>query len=445
MKSTKFFLVLSLLLAFESFAQKFWLTTYEFWGGPKKGITLTDDNHLLVACTGAVLQSTNEGFSWVQTLTTQELYSIAGKPDGKVFAGGRGKIFHSQNHGSTWDSLTIGGGFPVLKIVFLPSGNALAISSETTMNGYVGTGVWHFNQQTNTWTQRNMGLGGRIACDQLAMDRFGRCYVTSMDEFRTGQAGLFFSDNEGQNWTQASLNFDGQNIVGNQAKVEFTTGLSISSDSIYLSISGSSTGASVRLNLVKPLNQIAQTNFWTQYLIRANSQSFWMDRLLNGQHFAKNGDVYSSTSGSMSSLAGTFFRKSGMARKRNDWGLGLDEFGNYSVQHHVEKANGKVFMIQEMDFRVYWADTSQTLTQIDNVQKSSDFQVFPNPVSGGKIWITGIGKWPLKVQWLDAQGRVAGSQFVYSREDFIATEAWKKGIYFLKIPELGKLEKVLVE
>jgi hypothetical protein len=444
MKTAIFYFLLFIQTIFEASAQKFWLTTYEFWGGPKKGITLTDDNHLLVACTGAVLQSTNEGFSWIKTLNTRELYSISGGTDGQVLAGGRGKIFTSQNHGLSWDSLSIGGDFPILKIILLPSGNAMAIASETTINGYLGTGIWHFNQQSGIWTQRNMGLGGRIACDQLAVDRFGRCYVTSMDEFRTGQAGLFYSDNEGQTWTQASLNFDGQNIVNNTAKVEYTTGLSVSADSLYISIFGSSGSALVRLNLVKGLNEISQPNFWKQTLIQANANSFWMDRLLNNIHFAKNGDRYTSTSGSMASLAGTYFKKSGQAWHRTSRGLGLDEFGNFSVQHFAEKSNRKIFMVQDMDFRVYWADTSQTITKIDTHKQEADIQVFPNPVSSGKIWIKGKGKEVLHVKWYDAQMRPMGSKTIEEASEFISTSGWKKGIYLFFVKGFQKPERVIV-
>jgi len=442
---TKAILFLTLFFwVIQANAQKFWFNTYEFWGGPKKGITLTTDDNLLVACTGAVLRSTNEGFSWTQTLTTSELYSKAGKSDGVVLAGGRGKIFHSQNHGQTWDSITIGGEFPVIKIVFLPSGNAMAISSETTFNSYLGTGVWHFDHQSGIWTQRNLGLGGRIACDQLAVDKFGRTYLTSMDEFRTGQAGLFFTDNEGQNWTKASLNFNGQNIVGNAIHVEYTTGLSVSEDSLFLSVMGSSGGAIVRVNLRKSLSEISQNSNWKQFLIRTTPQSFWMDRLVNGIHFAKNGDRFSSTSGSTFSEAGTYFKKYGRPWHRTERGLGLDEFVNYNVQKFSEKANGKVFMIQDMDFRVYWADTSRLVTQAKPTEKIKEIIAFPNPVLDGKLRFSGIETWPIEVKCMDSQLRQIKKEWLPSKDLPMNMGVLQSGLYFIQISGFPNLIKVHV-
>jgi hypothetical protein len=84
------------------FAQKFWLTTYEFPGREKTGITITPNGCLLVSLTNGVIKSCDEGNSFSTVLNSSQVYSIYSNSLGEIFVGGTGKILRSFDNGQTW-------------------------------------------------------------------------------------------------------------------------------------------------------------------------------------------------------------------------------------------------------------------------------------------------------------------------------------------------------
>ncbi len=213
-----FLLSAALFLLFEGsvFAQKFWLTTYEFPGGPKTGIAAIGDTCLVAGLTNGVLRSFNEGQNWNKVLESSAVFTVYATPEGVVLAGGKGRIFVSTDYGSTWDSVALGHQYPVVEFAHLADGGLFAITGLSDPSlGYVGAGVYFSDDDGATWTQRNNGFGNYLSCDQIAADTYGRVYVTVRDEVSQGPGGLFFSDNKGLNWHHVDIRFDGDGVVEN--------------------------------------------------------------------------------------------------------------------------------------------------------------------------------------------------------------------------------------
>lgn len=416
-------------------AQKFWLTTYSFPGGPKTAITLVDDSCLLAGLTNNVIRSCDNGYSWDSTLNTTSVFTLFTAQSGRIFTGSSGKIFYSDNVGDTWDSVSLNHGYPVTKIIQNVNGDLFAITGTLDLNqGFVGAGVFYSNDNGEQWVQRNNGLGAYLSCEQIAYDSNGRLYLSVADEMVSGNAGLFYSDNSGQQWQHVLIDINGQNIIDNRIKVGNTRGLSVSpDDSIYLSISGTAVNAGVTLNIHKSTYDITDTTKW-QVTTVSNTSTWWNDRLLNNIHFASNGDWYSSVRGSLNT-GGTFFSiDKGQTWNKQLQGLGLDQFGAFSTQYFAENDSGKVFMVQFLDERIYWADTSVlTAIQDENYKDIGSLRLFPNPASANS-------KVELKVNGNDNSKLVTISNIlgetVFRRkftESFSIDAPEQKGIYILTV------------
>lgn len=439
MKSLKiiFFLCAAWLYHVPGFAQRFWLTTYEFTGGPKMGIASIRDSILLVATHQSVMRSFNQGHSWDTVLVAPEIISIAAHPSGVVLAGGYGEVFQSFDFGETWASSGNLCLDPIAKIAFTNSGNALATTYDWMMNSAEGAGVWWWNKETGEWGSRNNGLADHWAMNQLAVAPDGSAFVTVFDEWGVN-GGLYMSTNEGLQWTKVPLSFNGRPVVDNQCNLQFSTGLSISNDSIYLSFNGKAGSVGLRLNLVKALNDINSNTPWQQYRINRGSM-FWMDMLLNAIHFAQNGDRYSSHSGT-----GTYFFNA------NRWafttqGLGDDIFGRLSEQFFTEFSNGKIFMVQHYDERIYWADTSRRITTgVPKPMAVAEWTFSPNPVVGNTMMLHGEKSGWHSFRLRNLQGKVV--------KDFVQVQAGNpldigslpKGIYLLEVDDKPLKNKLIV-
>ena len=375
--------VITFISAYPIQAQKFWLTTYEFPNGPKTGIISLDDNNLLASYRFGILQSKNGGNHFEVVLRASSVFSIFSTSSGNVYAGGPGKIFRSLNQGLSWDSVSLNSTYPVLQITENPQGHLFAITSALdSEKGYVGDGVFFSDDQGKTWTQRNTGLGNYKSCERIVCDKNGRIYLTVADEYVSGNGGLFVSSDNGLSWQHIDIRIDGKNAISNEIKVANTTGLTVTpDDSLIVSLSGIAVNTLIQLNIKKSIATVSNDSFWKPFNI-TNTNSWWYDRMLGNIYFSKNGDRYSSVSGSVSQ-GGTYLQKNGKNTwQRYDYGLGLDMNGERNFQYFVGNSSGRIFMIQRLDERIYWTDESIPTSSPIPV-KSQNFTVFPNPAQPG--------------------------------------------------------------
>lgn len=99
------------------FAQGFWLTTPNFPAGPKTAFVGMEDSVLFVGTAEGIWKSKNEGNTWEKALTSPYVFGLCASSSGTLIAGGFGKIFFSQDKGTTWDSVKVASDLPVTKIV----------------------------------------------------------------------------------------------------------------------------------------------------------------------------------------------------------------------------------------------------------------------------------------------------------------------------------------
>jgi hypothetical protein len=352
-----FILILVSLTSLNGYTQGFWLTTPDFPGGPKTSFVGLEDSILFAGTVNGIWKSENEGFSWTKKLTSSYIYNMHASSNGTIIAGGFGKLFFSNDKGTTWDSVSVSSALPIIKIVENKDHEYFFISSGfTNEEGFVGNGVFYSNGDLKSWVQRNNGLPAHLRSgEHLAVDRNGRVYVTLADENTSGLGGLYYSDNDGLNWTQSPL------LVNNLGTIKVLNSFSISitpHDSVVVSVNGTAVNISTRLNLIKHVNDVAKNIPWRPWRIR-KAGNWWEDLNLNSIHFAKNGDWYSSVSAPRS-IGGSFYSTD----KEHTWirettGLGISRTDGYESNFHYESAAGKVFMVQLLDERVYY--TTQSL------------------------------------------------------------------------------------
>lgn len=369
-------------------ARKFWLLTYEFPGGPKTGITLINDSCLIVSAQNEVLRSFNLGKKFETVLTGSEIYSLFSTKSGKIFAGSAGKIFYSDNMGDTWDSVSVNSDFPVTAFAENHEGGIFAATGGVdTAYNLVGDGILYSGNGGLTWEYRNNGLGQLKYCDKLAVDKNGRLYIAIADESVSGTGGLYISDNNGLQWEHIDISIDGDKAIPDDMTIERTTGLTISKDDIvYLSFIGLAENTLVTLNINKSIDNVKSKNFW-KIMTVIEDDLWWLDRNINNIHFARNGYWYSSVSGSMNK-GGTYLKGNITGWSRIDYGLGLDINNTRNTQHFCETTGGKIFMIQYLDERIYYTDTSMVTGIDDEYYNDSQIDIYPNPaVTGGKITI----------------------------------------------------------
>lgn len=375
------FLAIS-FFSFQAHAQRFWLTTYEFPYGPKTGITLTKNNCLFVGIENGVIKSCDEGNHFEISLESSAVFTVFSTKEGKVLAGGIGKIFITDSSGQNWDSVSINSSYPVIQFVENSKGDLFAITSvyDDSLRNYVGSGVFFSGDNGLSWTPRNNGLGIYTSCGKIAIDKNDRLYVAASDNYMSGNGGLFISDNNGIDWKHIDVTIDGKNAINNHLQVGNTWCLSVSrEDSLNFSFSGTAINTYVEINLRKSINDIEKDNFWKVYQV-FNSVSWWDDKLLFNIHYAKNGDWYSSNEGTRNAAATYYSKDDGQIWTKIDYGLGLNIHFIRTEQFFAENPEGKIFMVQWLDERIYWTDAS-ILTSTKPIEDSTaDLNPFPNPV-----------------------------------------------------------------
>ena len=442
MKATKFLVLAPMLFwSVSSFPQQFWSLTNEFWGGPKTGIALLNDSVLLVATTTGVLKSTDEGKSFEQILSASAVHTVFTSSPGSIYAGGTGRIYYSDDIGTSWDSVVLNSTFPVKQIIQNKNGALFAITGDYNE----GDGVYYSEDNGRTWEARNNGLGILKGCQRIAADKKGRLYLTILHEESTGNGGLFVSETDGLQWEKISIKLDSLN---GPLKITNPTGLSISpGDSIYVSFYGVASNYMVQLNICKNTDDVLLDNSWQAFQVHQSSK-WWEDRPLNNIHFSQKGDWYSSYTESANRGA-TYFMESG----ERDWqwidyGLGLSEDGLRRTQHFAEKNSGRIYMVQYMDERIYTTGKSLVTKADPPVKNPVSINVYSNPAkAGGKIIVQHQGTIDaVEMSLYDTTGRKILSNLIvdYTYE---ITAPLKKGMYILAVQYQNTIvtEKILVK
>ncbi len=433
-------LIILLLFPVVSFSQQFWNLTNEFWGGPKTGITLVNDSVLLVGTTTGVLKSSDEGKHFDKVLTASSVNSIFASSNGNVFAGGTGKIYFSDNMGTSWDSVTLNTGYPVKQIIENNNYALFAITGERNS----GDGVFYSEDNGKSWESRNNGLGNLKGCKKIAADKNDRLYLTMSDEASTGNGGLFFSETSGLEWEKVSIKLDS---INEPVRITAPAGLTISpEDSLYLSFYGVATNYMVQLNISKSINDVPLENPWQVFHVNKTSK-WWEDRPLNNIHFSQSGDRYSSFTQMLNQGATYYLKASDTYWYKIDNDLGASDDGWRYEQIFAETESGRIFMIQYLDERIYTTDKSLITDINPPVKNPALVHCYPNPVkAGGKLFLqlpSKVGSTEISICDLTGKRILLNSG---SSETPEITAPLKAGVYILTVRYLDAVftEKIMV-
>lgn len=416
-------------------AQQFWLTTNEFWGGPKTGITVSSDSVILVSTVNSVLRSTDECYSLETVLNAKQIFTVFSGQDGLILAGGKGKIYYSEDTGLNWDSVTINSIFPVTQFVENINGELFAITSFEDE----GDGVFYSGDKSLTWEQRNNGLGAYLGCRKIAIDKNNRLYLAIADSYESWYGGFYFSENNGISWEKISITNDS---LANPVKVGIPYNLSVlPNDNIYISFTGISYSAYISLNLYKSIDEIKFNSSWNVMNFK-ESNNWWEDTPVNSIYLAQNGDWYSSVNGAIHH-GGTCFSHDGKFWEILDNGLGTDTMNVHNEQHFVETSSGRIFMIQYMDERIYKTDTSIVTSTPKPIEVSLNINIYPNPIRKGDNFTLKMDKYndSAEISVYDMSGKKLFYTCTYDTHTNIPAPE-KEGIYIVSIKK-GYLEKAL--
>lgn len=164
-----------------------WVHTNGPYGGHVFALTSKSDGTVLAGMDGGAVRSTDNGGSWIQTITGlggNTVYSMATDQAGNVYAGAFvGGIYQSSNNGDTWSRV-----YNSLATVW-----GFAISGNGTL--FAGTdfqGVVRSTDGGTTWSQA--GLSGKDVLS-LAVTTSGAVFAG-----RRGD-GIYKSTDNGSSWT----------------------------------------------------------------------------------------------------------------------------------------------------------------------------------------------------------------------------------------------------
>lgn len=344
-----------LLLTTVAFSQDNWLIIPAFPGNAKTSLAGLQDSILFAGTATGVWRTGDAGFNWNKPLKSSIIYSVYASESGKILAGGEGKIYYSFNKGLDWDSVRVNTDYPISKIVETSDGEFFFITGISTNDGFVGDGVFYNDGDMVNWEARNTGLNGMaLYCEQITVDKHNRIYLGLGDEYVTGSAGLFMSDNKGVSWQKISL--EARNL--GTVKTNNVYGISITpEDSVVFSVSGVVTNFLVTLNMIKHRDQLVESSTWRS-MRAGTSNTWWLTGLLNTIHFAENGEWYSSISASASSGGSYVSTDKGKTWIKFNTGLGISQTLQHENQFFYETSYGRIFMSQFLDERIYGTNRS---------------------------------------------------------------------------------------
>jgi hypothetical protein len=187
------------------------------------------------------------------------------------------------------------------------------------------------------------------------------------------------------------------------------------------------------------MSEVKSNSFWKPFKI-FDAISWWLDRTTNNIHFSASGQWFASTRGSVNTGA-TYHTSEGSGQWfREDTGLGLDISDRRNWQYFTENSNGRIYMIQLLDERIYQKETRQPNPVKGPVADGSGFSIYPNPVpAGGILSLQHTFFHPAaSIRVLDVSGHVLEQILPGSRQQDVRLRAPRNpGLYFIQLRSAG--------
>jgi hypothetical protein len=139
-----------------------------------------------------ILSSSDNGTTWIPTgADSDTVWTISIDHDGRLFAGSNGYVLIAEQAGALWTRVPFTD-VEVFSVAFKPGGNVFAAT--------YGKGVFASSDYGRTWTQTSSGLD-TMYVQHLAVAPGGDLYLAT-------NCGVFTSTNNGLQWTRSSPNWN---------------------------------------------------------------------------------------------------------------------------------------------------------------------------------------------------------------------------------------------
>lgn len=393
----------------------FWSTTAtqpnSRFGNTSLVISPVGDTLIVGTIDAGIWLSPDGGDSWQQTLIPGEgesIFSLAHMGDGLVLAGGEGKIFRSVDGGDFWETIFLPSAFPVRDFVRNSKGQLFLCTADYYDFTDWGDGVFRSDDGGRTWQARNSGFVLNRAIWRLAVDSADRLFASMFNGTTASGAGLFLSENDGNSWVNLPLQADGGGVVGDEIRLGQIYCLEVSpEDSLYLSYLGLSGTIGLSGGLRQSLAGARAGEFWDRYSLFP-VVSYWLGAGPYTLYFTSRGYLLGSRQAGPSSGGPYVSKDRGSNWVRQVGGLSLTGDG-FNACHFAERTDGRIYMIQEADPRVYRTDRlREPSTAVPLVRQNvAELSVFPNPFreSLTLIWPEGAGG-AARLQLIAPAGRI---------------------------------------
>ncbi len=347
-------------------------------------VVIDTQDQLYLGTNMGLFKSSPNGGLWQQfNLNQVPIFKIAlfGQ---KIYAvSNEGTIHYSLNSGTDWLSSQL----PVEEItdiLILNNGDLLVstgyIEVKNEAGYFRGNGVFKSTDEGKTWHKVNIGLSNDHYIGHLAKDSKERLYA-SANEYGTKDGALLYSTDKGDSWqTLPDVSFDWGN-VNETSKIVLVTSLEIDpQDSIRVSLLGAKGSAATSVNLTNSFEGASNGNAWKH--MHLVTFGYPWDYL--GAHtlfFASKRHIFASRSGQSFNLSGIFHSNNqGVSfNKQSIDPIVVDGVPNFNYCYFVRSSAGRVFVVQELDNRIYYTDIDEDPVLGGNKDNEVKWRAYPNP------------------------------------------------------------------
>lgn len=410
-------------------------------------IAINSENTLFVGTLNAgMYRSFDNGSTWEQCLPLKDtsIVKIVCKNENELFVAAANVVYYSIDKGNTWVKNSLESEYELTDLELLPNGKLIASTAEIVdfaggAYDYVGDGVFISASNGRDWKKINKGLLYKNAITHLAVSKTG-VLIASMASFTSGQGGIYYSLDEGNNWSiMPKIKFKGLRSGAEylpQSMYEIHCVEFDKYDNIYVSFQGSGGNFGLDGGFYTSLGNAIAAEFW--YPLQVSALGYeWQFHPFYSIYFTKSQEhmytslqTYSSTS-----FGGPYVDKSRIANTKRIV-TGVQPVRNsYLKMLFVENAKGRVYGVQYLDHRVYYTDSSTFVPTGFESITTANLKVYPNPstnyvnieLSNTKEQLLSAELYNLQGQLVQIEYQLKNSQFIFDINNLV------QGMYILKI------------
>ncbi|SDM58844.1 Por secretion system C-terminal sorting domain-containing protein [Catalinimonas alkaloidigena] len=363
-----------------------------------------------------IFRSHDRGMTWEAVLPLEDLpvSFLAITPQGTVYAlVGANALYRSDNGGESWSSTPLETTFSVTDLLVVGEDTLFAATGDLVEGPndsglFRGAGIFRSVDRGATWQALDLGLGSGRYVAHLARDRQGRLFA-AVNEYHARDGRLLYSTDEGTSWyPMPTPRFETGGSAPNESSIVQIFALDVApDDSLYLSYGGAFGSASTQVTLVHSFEGAVAALPWQHKQVVPIGYAWDYPEIHNLLFVPDRGHVYVNRRTMATPTNGSIFvSDDGQAPWQS---VPLYPVGpRYHQCQFARQHDGRIFVVQEGDHRVYFTDHSQrTPTSAPQDEFAWAVSVFPNPADDF-ISVHVSDAAPVRLLLQDLTGRTVG-------------------------------------